>query len=237
MSKKTQYIYSIKSIKHNLYYIGKTCDPNFRKYNHFRDLKNNNHCNKHLQRVYNKYGKENLVFTILKKLDCCTKKIINQVEIACIKEYDSYHNGYNLTEGGDGGRTYTGNIHPREKKVYQYDMKGVYVKQWKNARLVFKKLGFNWSKISAVCRGSRKSAYNYMWSYRKLKSLDSYKNNKGLKTTHKAILKYDLDGNFIKEYSSIIEAVRELNKKHSLPLVNSLKYKDGIMYGYKFKYK
>jgi transposase len=55
-----------------------------------------------IKRAIKKYGKYN--FTI-KELEKCDESIINDRERYWIKQYDSYKskNGYNCTEGGEGG--------------------------------------------------------------------------------------------------------------------------------------
>jgi hypothetical protein len=50
--------------------------------------------------------------------------------------------------------------------------------------------------ITSPCRGKQKTARGYLWSYTKTPPSSSYKN------IRRNILQYDLEGNFIKEYSS-----------------------------------
>lgn len=56
--------------------------------------------NMHIKRAILKYGKEN--FTI-EALEECDSELLNEREKFCIDYFDSYHNGYNSTEGGQGG--------------------------------------------------------------------------------------------------------------------------------------
>ena len=51
-------IYQIKNIISNMYYVGSSSNLKSRKYAHYRELKNNNHCNNHLQNAYNKLKEE-----------------------------------------------------------------------------------------------------------------------------------------------------------------------------------
>lgn len=63
---KTSGIYKIQSaIKPEKIYIGSAMHINERRTNHLRRLKNNGHENGRLQNHYNKYGKDDLVFTII----------------------------------------------------------------------------------------------------------------------------------------------------------------------------
>lgn len=58
-------IYHIKNLINDKKYIGQALNLKNRKYNHFNNLKNNKHPNKHLQYSYNKNGKSNFEFKIL----------------------------------------------------------------------------------------------------------------------------------------------------------------------------
>ena len=95
-------IYYIKF--NNKYYIGKDFEINKLKRikEHINILKKNSHYNTYLQRAYNKYGHANMEYGVLKELDC-SKEELSEIEKEYIQKYDSYHNGYNLTLGGEGG--------------------------------------------------------------------------------------------------------------------------------------
>lgn len=56
--------------------------------------------NMHIKRAILKYGKEN--FTI-ETLEECDSELLNEREKFYIDYFDSYHKGYNSTEGGQGG--------------------------------------------------------------------------------------------------------------------------------------
>lgn len=59
-------IYQIKNIVNNKIYIGSTIRASYiRKYEHFSELRNNKHCNNHLQKAWNKYGEDKFEFSIL----------------------------------------------------------------------------------------------------------------------------------------------------------------------------
>ena len=62
-------VYQIKNIKNNKVYIGSSKDIGSRWAEHKRDLKVGVHRNQHLQKSYNKYGKNNFVFEILEYID------------------------------------------------------------------------------------------------------------------------------------------------------------------------
>jgi group I intron endonuclease len=70
-------IYQIRSKQNNKVYIGSASNLKNRKRVHFKDLENNKHHNPHLQRHYDKYGKEDLVFEIL---EFCPKEELMDLE-------------------------------------------------------------------------------------------------------------------------------------------------------------
>jgi group I intron endonuclease len=56
-------------------------------------------CGKILRRAFEKYGADNLSFSILE--EGIPKNRIIEREIYWIAKYDTFHNGYNATAGGD----------------------------------------------------------------------------------------------------------------------------------------
>ena len=60
--------------------------------------------NLHISRAIRKYGANSFYIDLL--LDNLTKEEANFYEKYYIKKFDSIENGYNMTEGGDGGNTY-----------------------------------------------------------------------------------------------------------------------------------
>ena len=51
------------------------------------------------------------------------------------------------------------------KKVNQFTLNGELIKTWSNSREIFTTTGMSDWSISECCRGNRKKAYGYMWSY------------------------------------------------------------------------
>lgn len=97
-------IYKIENKVNGKVYIGQSIDIEKRWKCHTSYLNSGIHHNKHLQSAWDKYGEENFEFKLVEE---CDAENLNQKEIYWIDYYDSYinKNGYNLTFGGDGGRT------------------------------------------------------------------------------------------------------------------------------------
>ena len=83
-------IYKIQNVIDGKSYIGQSIDVKHREWSHFSWLLNNKHPNIHLQRAYNKYGKENFIFNVLL---ICEKTNLTYYEQ---KISDTYKNLYNI---------------------------------------------------------------------------------------------------------------------------------------------
>ena len=98
-----QGIYKITNLINNKSYIGKTNNFKRRESDHFRlaTTKGHKEYDKALYQAIRKYGKENFSFEIIEILE--DYSISGEREKYWISFYDSYNNGYNESEGGDGG--------------------------------------------------------------------------------------------------------------------------------------
>lgn len=102
MKEKSCGIYCIENIKNNKKYIGKSCHIEKRFRDHRKELNENKHINEYLQRSWIKYGESSFIFYII---EICEKnnEILSDREMFWVKVFDSKNNGYNLTDGGNGG--------------------------------------------------------------------------------------------------------------------------------------
>lgn len=92
------YIYQIINKINGKSYIGKTeYSVEHRWKEHLRGCKYEKNQSRALYRAMNKYGVENFSCIEIKETDTP-----NEDEIFYIQKYDTYHNGYNETLGGDG---------------------------------------------------------------------------------------------------------------------------------------
>jgi hypothetical protein len=96
--------------------------------------------------------------------------------------------------------------------VLQYDENGEIVKMWNSASDAAKKLNIDENGITATCRGKLKTSAGFQWRYHRSgevkKNIGCPKNKFG-----KKLFQYDLEGNFIKEWKSTVEAAGKLNIK------------------------
>lgn len=101
MSKSTTFaIYRIVCFPTAQIYVGLTAYLHVRRGAHFNRLKAGTHHNRHLQAAYKKYGAEMFYFEVLEK--DISENLIDERERYWIAHFDSYHHGFNMTEGGEG---------------------------------------------------------------------------------------------------------------------------------------
>lgn len=68
------YYYIIKNLQNDKKYVGITTNPIKRKQEHFNNLKQNKHCNRHLQSAYNLYGESYFEFQIIEERNFSEKQ-------------------------------------------------------------------------------------------------------------------------------------------------------------------
>lgn len=69
MSNYMSGIYKITNTCNGKFYIGSSVNFTIRKSEHFRDLRNNKHPNRHLQKAFNKYGEESFKFEVIEYVE------------------------------------------------------------------------------------------------------------------------------------------------------------------------
>lgn len=166
-----------------------------------KDEKNNPNyygSGKILKRSIVKYGLENFKKEILD--ECDNRNELNLKEKYWIKFLNTKNNGYNLTDGGTGGRT-------KNIPVYQYNKDGQFIKKWDSSTNAGDELGIENSGIRKVCKNKLFSCGGFIWNENFYPNgVNPYKNNR-----EKEILQYDKNGNFIKEWKSFYDVKRAFN--------------------------
>ena len=107
-------IYKITNKINGNIYIGLSVDIYRRWQSHKQRYhkKSNKEYNKVLYKAFHKYGIENFTFEIIEE---CALEQLREREKYWIAYYDSYHNGYNATPGGDDILPMPGEKHPNHK--------------------------------------------------------------------------------------------------------------------------
>lgn len=220
-------IYMIKNLSNNKVYIGQSSDINRRWKDHKTKLKNNTHCNEHLQKSYNKYGEKSFQYLILCKT---SKEKLNDLESYYIQKYQAYNSkyGYNQTLGGDSNFVFTDNIIKKMRSAHEYEF--VSILQYS----LDKKLIAKFNSLSEASRsingtpsgirncankfslniGKSKTYKGYIWIYEydtekfEQTNIDEYL----LAETSFPVNKYEYpSGKFICSYKTVLDAATNNN--------------------------
>lgn len=92
----TSGIYRIYCKSEDKSYIGKSINIEERWKQHLYELKKGNHINNKLQKVFNKYGKDNFEFSILKEIDDYYE--IAYYESYYAEKFNAFNKGYNIAK-------------------------------------------------------------------------------------------------------------------------------------------
>jgi hypothetical protein len=163
------------------------------------------------QRAYQTYSrnkfwkfltsKTNYTVIIDKKFE--DRKECEEREIELISKYGrrDLNKGtlVNLTDGGEGLK----GCRPKNaRKVYQYDLKGNFIKVFDTIQQAEKEV--NCTNISGCCRGVVRTAGKYQWSYTKSKMKEVRYHTSEERS--KKVLQFNKDGILINEFESVQEA-------------------------------
>lgn len=118
-----------------------------------------------------------------------------------------------------------------QRKVYQFDLKGNLIGEYKNAAEAARILGRSSCNIIECCNGNRKRAFGFYWSHSSSSpEIKPYK-------SYRKVYQYDLNGNFIREFESCAEAARSFGRTDSGNIIKCCKGKLKTLYGFIFKYE
>ena len=241
-------IYLIRNKINNKVYIGQSRNIKQRWSRHKCDLNKGIHGNKHLQKSYNKYGKENFEFKIV---ELCDEAELDSLEVYWIKKFDSvnYTKGYNNESGGNKNKRFseeriksiTGEGNPMFNKKHTEETKNAIrnKNRGQNSKLTVKQVSeikkkfllgescknlsdeFNVDKttISKILR-----CKNWIWVEPELNSkLLDYKRNKDEEIRKEAIMLFD-QGKSINKISMLLNVdVRKLSKMLNSKLKERIK--------------
>lgn len=215
------YIYCITNKINQKKYIGKTLNTVENRWKeHLKAYKRRKYEKRALYDAMNKYGVNNFECETIGEFP---DNILEEMEQKFIKEYNTYHYGYNLTIGGDG------------KQLYEYDkIIEYYVNN--DVTIVATSVKFNCS-VDTV----KDILNNY--NIPKRSQRDKCFGNCKLP---KQIDCFDKDGNFIGTFNSVSDAGRwifEIGKCKKLisgvrgHIADCANGKQNTAYGYRWKYK
>lgn len=119
----------------------------------------------------------------------------------------------------------------------QYDLDGNYIKTFNNIQKASEELGYKSLDIHGVCRGERRQAGGFIWSYEKKPKIEPvretyHKNN----ANSKKVYQYTLSGDFIREWVSVSEVGRQLGCTSGL-IADCCNAKRNLALGYQWSYQ
>lgn len=158
-------IYCIFTIHNSRVYIGSAKNFQFRFRKHRFGLIHNNHYCKHMQRVFNKYGKDNLFVFLLE----ITEDLEN-TELKWIKYFDAVKNGYNAVE--DTQRNFYDpnliktNVERMSKPVVALDLEGKYQMEFSSVSDAARYFNDQSTNISKCCKGKLRFIKGHIFLYK-----------------------------------------------------------------------
>lgn len=234
------YIYIINNGINNKNYIGQTTTNIHIRWSQHVSAAKNKVMRNEIYSDMNKYGIENFNISILEEVCSETKDDLidklNYLEIKNIKELNTLEpNGYNVTVGG-------GNIVVDVGiKIDAYTVDGELYKTYDSA--VEASLDTSSycasSCILACCNGEMTHSHGFIFRYHG-HPFDEFKLPSKRKTEQinncQMVDKYDLEGNYISTYNSVIEIGRELGLENTSHICECCSGKVHYFYGYVWRY-
>lgn len=127
-------------------------------------------------------------------------------ELYAIEEF--LIDAWNLTDPNKGYNTLKSKHHlgiHRQKPVYQYNLDGEYMQEFKSLTEAQKITGANHISSVANKKGMYNSSKGFLWSYEKKENIEP--------KNHKQIHQYDLNGNYIQTFKNIDDAENAISCK------------------------
>jgi len=209
---KKVYIYAlINPLNNQVFYVGYTYDLKRRFNSHMNIYGKKREKNSYKDNVINKILKLGLK-PEMKVIDECDYVFNSEhnmfehqrLEIYYIKKYrDEGIKLTNLTEGGDGGCTFS-------KKIYQYSETGEFLKEYNSIIDFTNFYGIKQTAITNIIDQKKFKTYRSTYLFSSQEKAKIFKFVRALKHTT-PILQYSLDGKFICEYKSQADAYRKTN--------------------------
>lgn len=207
------YIYLITNKINDKKYVGQTTTTiEHRMTQHFSKTRKIQ-C-RALHGAIKKYGRDNFDIKELEILSCDTKETLveklNEKEISYIKEYHSHVNehGYNISEGGFSHSCIG-------RAVDVYDIDGQFIQSFDSMSEASRFYNVAVHVVNGMCDGTscRSRITDYIFRY-KGEPFDKYDTSYiigGAKTVYQ----FDLDGNFIAQHKSLLDAEKSVNPNYN----------------------
>ena len=170
--KKVPGIYKI--IINERFYIGSSKNLYNRLCTHIQSMKSQTHHNRTIQNCFNKYGEDNMFFEILETFEDYSESFLierekyymdllnpdmNHIKDPVVIVRDATYRK-RLSEAQK--KRFKNKEQHNVKRVYQYDLDGNFLQEWKSASEAARKYGSDYpTLVCNVCRGEHATAYGY----------------------------------------------------------------------------
>ena len=206
----------------NKKYVGQAKDFNKRHKEHI--LKRSNKLP--IDKSFNKYGKDNFEIVILKE-NLETQCLLNFWECYYIEKYNtliSNGDGYNISSGGSNGNNFAGKTDDemqefkrKQSESHKGEKNGMYGKTLseESRKKISENLERN-KKISGALKNKSKSEEHKkkIGEGNKGKVISEETKQKIRQSKSKKVIQYDINGNLIKVWNSINEAIESTGATH-----------------------
>lgn len=169
-------IYKITNKINGNAYIGLSVDIKRRWKDHFQRYKDssNKEYEKVLYKAFRKYGIENFDFSVIEE---CSLEELRKKEKYWIAYFDTFHNGYNATEGGEDILPMPGEKHPNHK-LTENDV--IYIRElWASKTLSTREMYYEYQHIIG------KSGFKKIYTWQTWKNILPELNTKENREWHK----------------------------------------------------
>lgn len=203
------YIYALIDPRDNMVrYIGKTIHPKIRLSGHLYESKKYNHYrSRWITSLLNKG-----LCPIFKVLKICLLSDFTFHE----SKFISFYKSDKLTNSDDSGSGNTNRkreiidnaIKKISKRVYQFDLNGNYIQEFKSTRDAARKMGTLHSHISRCCNGIFRHTGGYIYTYNENSKIEKVLIPNSIR---KSVIEIDGSGKIINEWKSLMDCSRETN--------------------------
>lgn len=238
-------IYCIINIINNKRYIGSSKNIKRRLQIHRAELRHNWHSNSHLQRAWNKYGEKSFEYYVI---EACSDDILLDREQYYI---DTLKPEYNMNLIVTIPPVMTKEVRQKlsetrkrkiqngeipithNKHVYQYDLEGHYIREFKSIRKAAKFNNIHNSLIHRCLNGKYGQGGGFQWSYTKEEKLNPFHKNTQKPTRKKVIVYNDTE---YYEFKNAKECA-EFFHKHIITVRDAILKNRHFLRKYTIKYK
>lgn len=182
-------IYKIKNLQNNKIYIGSSNNIKRRWQKHKALLRHGKHYNSHLQASWNKYGESLFEFSIIEF--CTLDNLLNREQYyinnlspeynqtAIAGKIEMTNKRKKIISEAVLKAYKEGRLAKTVKTVYQYDLKGNYIRKFPSITDASKTLNIPISNISSAATQRCNIAGGFVWRYYKTDKLDVWFNKMG----------------------------------------------------------